>query len=190
MEHSEERKFEMKKFTELLKKKVKGKNNIIKIDTLIGKRTAIEGNISIIGNAKIDGTVKGNVKVSGELVLSQTASVTGDITAGNIIVAGAVNGNITSSGQLSVKETAVIEGEHSAERLAVEEGSSFSGNCKIIAPEPTPEEIHEETFTEPAPEEIVTETLTPPEAEESEEEVPEASIEEFRESYNDMFNNQ
>ncbi|NLB80539.1 MAG: polymer-forming cytoskeletal protein [Clostridiaceae bacterium] len=119
----------------LLSKKITAKREIIKIDTLIGKKTTVDGDFTVIGNCKIDGRINGTIKVSGDLVVGETAQIEGSISADNIIVAGIIVGDITAKGQLCVKKEANIKGEHTAYSLAAEEGCVFVGNCKILEQE-------------------------------------------------------
>lgn len=106
-------------------------STVIKIDTLIGKKAVIDGNISGKGSYKIDGTVDGNITVTGDLVMSNKAVVTGNITAKNIIIAGSVIGDIEASGQLTIKATGKISGQQKCGSLIVEEGSNVVGKCEI-----------------------------------------------------------
>ena len=80
-------------------------SDIIKIDTLIGKRSVINGDVTGKGNYKIDGTVNGDVLIKGDLVTGEKSVITGDIVAKNIIIAGTVTGNVEASGQLTIKHT-------------------------------------------------------------------------------------
>ncbi len=107
-------------------------SDILKIDTLIGKRTSIEGNFNAVGNCKIDGSINGEVKINGDLIVGEDAFIDGDISAVNIVVAGKITGNITANGQLSVKKTADVRGEHSAYSLIADEGADFVGACRIL----------------------------------------------------------
>ena len=107
-------------------------SDIIKIDTLIGKRAVISGDVNGKGNYKIDGTVNGEVKVKGDLVTGEKSVITGDIVAKNIIIAGTVTGNVEASGQLTIKHTGMITGNQKCGSLIVEEGSRVTGKCEIV----------------------------------------------------------
>lgn len=118
----------------------KAKGNLLRIDTLIGVDTEISGNITGTGNYKIDGSIIGSITVDGDLVISEDASVMGDLSARNIMIEGKVKGNIKASGELVVKDTSEISGEqHQAGRLTVDEGSNFKGNCRITGDMPAKE---------------------------------------------------
>lgn len=107
------------------------KSDIIRISTLIGKKAVIDGNVSGKGNFKIDGAVDGDVNIRGDLVMGETAVVTGNITAKNVIIAGKLVGDIEASGQLTIKSTGTITGSQKCGSLIVEEGSNVVGKCEI-----------------------------------------------------------
>ncbi len=107
-------------------------SDVIKISTLIGKNTVIEGKVSGKGNFKIDGIVESDIEIKGDLVLGDTSLVTGNITAKNIIIAGKVVGNVEAAGQLTIKRTGNISGDQKCGSLIVEEGSSLIGKCEIV----------------------------------------------------------
>ena len=118
-------------------------SDIIKIDTLIGKRAVIDGDLTGKGNYKIDGTVTGDVKIKGDLVTGEKSVITGDITAKNIIIAGTVTGDVEASGQLTIKHTGMITGDQKCGSLIVEEGSRVTGKCEIIGNTEATKEIPE-----------------------------------------------
>lgn len=123
-------------------------STVIKIDTLIGKKAVIDGDISGKGSYKIDGTVDGNINVSGDLVMSNKAVVTGNISAKNIIIAGSVIGDIDAKGQLTIKATGKISGRQKCGSLIIEEGSNVVGNCEISGKNDDVENITDEKETE------------------------------------------
>lgn len=106
-------------------------SDIIKIDTLIGKRAVIDGDIKGKGNYKIDGTVNGDIKTKGDLVTGEKSVIKGDIVAKNIIIAGKVTGDVEASGQLTIKHTGIITGDQKCGSLIIEEGSNVVGKCEI-----------------------------------------------------------
>ena len=110
----------------------KASKNILKIDTLIGVEAEITGQVKGSGNYKIDGSIIGDVTVNGDVVVTRDGAVKGNIYAKNIMVEGKVEGDITAEIELVVKDTAVVNGvRHEAGVLTVDEGSKFTGDCKI-----------------------------------------------------------
>ena len=109
----------------------KFKSDVIKLDTLIGKRAVINGDVTGKGNYKIDGTVTGNIKIKGDLITGEKSVIKGDICAKNIIIAGTVTGDVEALGQLTIKHTGIITGDQKCGSLIVEEGSRVTGKCEI-----------------------------------------------------------
>lgn len=101
-------------------------NNTI---NLIGVGTDIKGDIESSGDIRIDGTLKGNLKTKGKIVIGATGYIKGEVTCKNSDVEGKIEGKITVSELLSLKATSVILGDIVAKRLAIEPGARFSGNC-------------------------------------------------------------
>jgi len=124
--------YDFTKIKNILTNRLKINSDVVRIDTLIGKGTEINGDMTATGNIKIDGNIIGNINISGDLIVGENAEIKGDVYATNIIVAGTLNGNITVKGQLSIKHTAKVNGEHQSYSLIVDEGSIFTGNCKIL----------------------------------------------------------
>ena len=85
------------------------------IDTLIGLKTEIQGDIAFSGGLRIDGKVRGNITVKGEanstLVLSEHASVIGNVDVPHMIVNGEIEGNVKSIERVELQPKAEIKGD-------------------------------------------------------------------------------
>ena len=95
--------------------------------------TNIEGDIKSESNIRIDGYVKGTVTTKGRLVLGSTGKIDGEIICKNADIEGKLNGVIQVNELLSLKSTAILHGEISTNKLSIEPGAIFSGNCKMGA---------------------------------------------------------
>jgi cytoskeletal protein CcmA (bactofilin family) len=95
--------------------------------------TIIEGDIKSDSNIRIDGYVKGTITVKGRLVLGPTGKIDGNIFCKNADLEGKLNGMIEVDELLSLKTTAKLQGEISTNKLSIEPGAIFSGNCKMGA---------------------------------------------------------
>lgn len=98
----------------------------------ISAGTIIKGEIVSPYDIRIDGTFEGKVQTKGRVVVGETACVKGDIICENIDLWGKVEGNIFVKDTLSLKEGCVVNGNLNIRRLAVELGSTFNGNCRMI----------------------------------------------------------
>ncbi len=98
---------------------------------LIVAGTEIKGDINSNSDIRFDGTMTGNLKTTGKVVIGETGRVNGEIDCKNSEVLGEVHGKIKVSELLSLKATAKIFGDIITKKLAIEPGSKFTGNCKM-----------------------------------------------------------
>ncbi len=98
---------------------------------LIGDGTVIEGDMSTTGDIRVDGTIKGSLKVDGKLVLGLSGTIEGDVSCQNGDVSGAVHGKITVAELLSLKSSAKLTGDIFTSKIAIEPGATFTGQCNM-----------------------------------------------------------
>lgn len=109
-----------------------GKNNYESNGiNLIGSGTTIKGNIECDADIRIDGTVNGNLNIEGKVVVGENGEIKGEIKCLNGDVSGKIEGKLMVDELLSLKSTANINGDIIVNRLAIEAGCSFTGNCKM-----------------------------------------------------------
>jgi cytoskeletal protein CcmA (bactofilin family) len=98
---------------------------------LIGVGTDIKGDIECSGDIRFDGSLHGNLKTKGKVVLGSTGSIKGEISCKNSDLEGKVEGKIQVQELLSLKATSVLLGDIIAKRLAIEPGAKFTGHCNM-----------------------------------------------------------
>lgn len=94
---------------------------------LIGNGTNITGNINSNGDMRIDGTLKGNISISGKLVIGASGNIEGNISCQNADVSGEIHGKINVKELLILKATAKLLGDFVTERIVIENGALFTG---------------------------------------------------------------
>lgn len=99
--------------------------------THIAKGTIVEGNIESHGNVRIDGTVIGNIKCKSKVAMGEASVVEGNILSHNAEIAGEVKGLIEIYDLLVLKATGVVKGDIVANKMVVEVGGAFNGQCKM-----------------------------------------------------------
>jgi cytoskeletal protein CcmA (bactofilin family) len=109
-------------------KLIEGENNTI---NLIGVGTDIKGDLESSGDIRFDGSLKGNLKTKGKVVIGSTGAIKGEVTCKNSDVEGKVEGKIQVQELLSLKSTSILLGDITARRLAIEPGAKFTGNCNM-----------------------------------------------------------
>lgn len=113
------------------------------IKSLIAQGTHIAGNMSFTDGLRIDGAVVGNIRANGDepsmLVISETASVTGEVHADHIIINGTVKGPIHARHMLELQPKARIEGDVNYAALEMHQGALVAGQLRpIVAGEEKP----------------------------------------------------
>ncbi len=98
---------------------------------LIGTGTNIKGDVVANGDIRIDGTVIGTVNAKGKLVLGPSGLIEGEVTCKSADVSGSIKGNITVSELTHLKATAKFSGDINTNKLAIDPGASFTGNCAM-----------------------------------------------------------
>lgn len=102
------------------------------IDTLIGVKTEIKGDISFSGGLRVDGKINGNITSTGDggstLVLSEHAQVNGNVTVPHLVINGTIKGNVLSQESIELQPEATIEGDVHYRMIEMALGASVNGN--------------------------------------------------------------
>jgi cytoskeletal protein CcmA (bactofilin family) len=102
------------------------------IDTLIGGKTELKGDIVFSGGLRIDGKIRGNITAKGDgtstLVLSENAVVTGNVTVPHIITNGSIKGNVRAAERIELQPKAEITGDVYYKVIEMALGAAINGN--------------------------------------------------------------
>ncbi|MCX7728281.1 MAG: polymer-forming cytoskeletal protein [Bacteroidia bacterium] len=99
------------------------------IVNIIQSQTTINGDIYCKGDLRLDGIVKGNVKISGRLVMGQDAMIEGAVECENAEISGKIKGDIQVKETLHLKKHCVINGDIYTKKLVIESDAIFNGKC-------------------------------------------------------------
>ena len=110
---------------------------------MIADGSQITGNISFTDGLRVDGQILGNIlaseDVSSILVITEIATVTGEVTADHIIINGTVKGPIHARKMLELQPKARIEGDVQYAALEMHQGALITGQLRpILADEEKP----------------------------------------------------
>ena len=111
------------------KKRGKMATETISQQNSIAKGTTITGDIISDGDFRIEGTIQGNIKTPGKVVIGRTGIVNGTLKSANADIEGKFSGKLILSDTLSLKSSAHVEGEVEVAKLAVEPGATFNATC-------------------------------------------------------------
>ncbi len=117
--------------------------------------TKIVGSLTSESNIRIDGEITGNVFSAGKVVIGETGYVKGDLSCYESEILGKLEGNVRVDQLLVLKDKAVIHGDIFTNRIQIEEGAIFEGQCKVYGNIPEKKEIPPIIVTENNPGDIV-----------------------------------
>ena len=101
-----------------------------KLESLVGAQADFKGELHVKGTLRVDGKINGLIHADC-VVLGETASIYGDITARKIIVGGKVEGNIRALELVEIKSKGKVLGEILAPRFSVVDGGEFNGKIDM-----------------------------------------------------------
>jgi cytoskeletal protein CcmA (bactofilin family) len=110
-------------------KKAKHMEEITSSQNIIAQGTKINGDFNSEGDFRIDGTIEGNIKTTGKVVVGKSGFIKGTLQGTDAHFDGKFSGKLSLSGTLTLKSTAHIDGEVVVGKLAVEPGATFNVTC-------------------------------------------------------------
>ena len=120
-----------------------GKKKQPPIKSLIAHGSRIEGHFIFTEGLRVDGEVVGDIRAGDAqpsiLVISETATVNGEIHADHVIINGAVNGPVYASELLELQPKAKISGDVHYKALEMHQGAVIAGQLQpMVAGEEKP----------------------------------------------------
>ncbi|WP_369048045.1 polymer-forming cytoskeletal protein [Tenacibaculum sp. UWU-22] len=97
----------------------------------VAKNTSILGEIKSDGDFRIDGSLEGNLKINGRVVIGVDGSINGNVTCTNADIEGKFIGELIVEEVLTIKSTANISGNITIGKLSVEPGAIFNAECNM-----------------------------------------------------------
>lgn len=98
---------------------------------VINKNTSIKGDIISDGDYRIDGTLEGDLKVKGKVIIGLTGKIKGKVETSNAEVEGSFSGEMLVHETLTIKSSASISGDIIISKLSVEPGAAFNASCQM-----------------------------------------------------------
>lgn len=99
--------------------------------TFVGHETHIQGNMIFRGDAKIAGSLKGEIHAEeAPLSIEPTGKFEGTIYCHDLEVYGEVQGDIHSSGKVTLYPSSTFKGQMQASTLVIHPGSCVNMNAK------------------------------------------------------------
>lgn len=100
------------------------------IETLIGAKTVLKGDVDFAGSLYLEGRVEGNVNGADEeaqLDINETGQVTGEVHVANVEVNGTIEGELHADGRLVLGPQSHVEGNVFYHVLEMAAGAAVNG---------------------------------------------------------------
>lgn len=110
--------------------------------TFIGPDITIEGTVSGSERVVVEGTVRGQINITADLLVGTKARVEATVHARNVTVEGKLNGDISADDRVELVASATVDGNIKAPKIIVAEGAKFRGSVdmgsRVPKDEPAP----------------------------------------------------
>jgi cytoskeletal protein CcmA (bactofilin family) len=110
------------------------------IKSLIAGGTVIRGDVEFLDGLRIDGEVHGNVRsAAGQptlLVISESATVVGEVEADLVVINGRVQGPVKAADLLELQPKARVQGDVSYKALEMHQGATIAGQLVPLVEAP------------------------------------------------------
>ena len=103
----------------------------LSINTIIGPGTSVSGDIDSAGFTRVDGSVMGDVKARGRIIIGERARMKSSVNGTMITVGGVVFGNVFASERLIILSTGLVMGDIVTRRIQADEGCLVHGRVKV-----------------------------------------------------------
>jgi cytoskeletal protein CcmA (bactofilin family) len=104
--------------------------------SVIGEGSVFEGTMEITGNLRVDGSFKGKLRISENLIVGKRGTVEAEVQTRSALIGGTIKGNLNASEKIALQSGSRLEGEMVTSKLVIEEGVSFQGSCNTAQSSP------------------------------------------------------
>lgn len=104
----------------------------VSINTIIGPRAFIKGNLNISGLMRIDGDIEGDIFSDNRIIIGEKARIKGNVYAHSVIIGGLVNGDIIAPGSVVILPSGMVIGDAITTKIRIDENVVFDGFCFAV----------------------------------------------------------
>ena len=101
------------------------------LNGFLDKGSHLQGELSFEETFRIDGKFEGKILSGSELILGDSAEVTGEIEVGRLSVNGVLKGTVRARERIELHARARVEANLTTPVLKIEEGARFEGSCRM-----------------------------------------------------------
>jgi cytoskeletal protein CcmA (bactofilin family) len=112
--------------------------------TYLGPNVVIEGTVSGSEPVLIEGTVRGQINLTGELRIGTKARIEASVHAKNVLVEGTITGDLSADSKVELVASATVDGNIKAPKVVVAEGARFRGSVDMGSAKPVAHAVESE----------------------------------------------
>jgi cytoskeletal protein CcmA (bactofilin family) len=101
------------------------------LSAFVGRGVEFKGTISYSGTVRIDGSLEGEIRTDGMLLIGEDAVVQARVSAGTIVCKGKITGDVVAKEGVKLRAPAVITGSIKTPMLSMEDGVLFNGGLEM-----------------------------------------------------------
>lgn len=106
--------------------------------SIIASDMTVIGDLETEGVVRVEGRVRGTVRVGAQVLVSQGAVIEGDLHTQEAVIAGQVSGAIHARERVELLATAMVAGDILTPRISIIEGAQVTGEVKMDAAKRSP----------------------------------------------------
>lgn len=99
--------------------------------SIVAAGMEVVGDVTAEGIVKIEGSVRGNLRVGRQVLVAKGGLVEGDIQTREAIIGGEVRGAITASQRIEIQPASAVHGDLTTPMLLVQEGGEVNGVLRM-----------------------------------------------------------
>jgi len=99
--------------------------------SIVASDMTVIGDLETEGVIRIEGRIRGNVRVGAQVLVAQGAVIEGDLHTNEAVIAGQVTGAIHARERVELQASAQVAGDIHTPRIAIVEGAKVSGEVKM-----------------------------------------------------------
>lgn len=111
----------------------KKRMKVARVDTILGRNSAIEGDVRFSGGMHVEGTIQGNISAEDQdedalLVITEGAVIRGDVKVPRVAINGSVEGDVHASARVELSAGARVTGNVYYTLIEMAMGAEVNGN--------------------------------------------------------------
>jgi cytoskeletal protein CcmA (bactofilin family) len=99
--------------------------------SIIASDMTVIGDLETEGVVRIEGRIRGTVKVGSQVLVAPGAVIEGDLHTQEAVIAGQVSGAIHARERIELQATALVTGDILTPRISIVEGARVTGEVKM-----------------------------------------------------------